>query len=375
MTSILHIDSEATWRGGQNQVLLLIEGMLRLQSATGFAPALACLQGSALALKARQLGLTQIVELPKPFLSFRNLRLLRRCCKTWNVALVDAHSSRAHSLALLLNLLLPALKVVIHRRVDYIPGFWSRAKYRAAGIDLWVAISESIRQILVEKIGIEPERCCVVRSAIDVAFYHNVSRALAREALCQDFSLSADVPILISAGAFTSQKRFDILLQSLATLHLQDQALPWQAILFGDGPQLASLQQQTRDLKLEKRVCLPGFVEDPRRYLPGADIFVLSSEYEGLGTILLEAAAAGLPTIATAVGGIPEILLPGKTGILVPPLSTVELTKAMITLLGDESLRFQMGATARTHVAEKFSLQSMIHGNLAEYARLVQAES
>lgn len=375
MTSILHIDSEATWRGGQNQVLLLIEGMHRLQSATGLTPALACLQGSALAKKARQMGLAQIVELPRPFLSFSNLRLLRRLCKSWGVALVDAHSSKAHSLALMLNMLRPQLKVVIHRRVDYLPGFWSRAKYRASGIDLWIAISESIGRILVEKVGIEAERCCVVRSAIDVAYYQGISPRQAREALCQDFSLAMEVPILISAGAFTPQKRFDILMQSLATLHRLEPQMPWQAVLFGEGPQLASLRQLCRELQLEQRVCLPGFVEDPRRYLPGADIFVLSSEYEGLGTILLEAAAAGLPTIATAVGGIPEILMPGKTGILVPPQSSSDLAQAMIYLLRDRPVRLQMGAAARAQVTDKFSLQAMIHGNLAAYARLIGAES
>ncbi len=137
-------------------------------------------------------------------------------------------------------------------------------------------------------------------------------------------------------------------------------------VIVGDGPERPALEAYVRQQRLEDRVTLPGFRDDIDALLPEADVFLLTSRYEGISIALLEAMRAGLPAIGTAVGGIPETIIDGKTGLLVAPDGLETLVKAMVRLVASKSLRDEMGKQGYDYFMKEFSLATM----LARYQQL-----
>lgn len=170
-----------------------------------------------------------------------------------------------------------------------------------------------------------------------------------------------DAPVVGTVAVFRDQKRLDLWLEAAARLH-GDPAPehPAHFLLVGDGPLRASLEDRVRNLGLGGRVHLPGLQEDVRPYLAAMDVFLMSSRYEGLPLALLEAQAAGLPVVATAVGGVPEVIRDGRTGILVPFGEVGALVAALERLLGDPGFRRAMGDRGRRRVESEFSVHRMV---------------
>jgi glycosyltransferase involved in cell wall biosynthesis len=124
-----------------------------------------------------------------------------------------------------------------------------------------------------------------------------------------------------------------------------------------------------RHLHLEHHVVMPGFRADVMALLKGVDLFVMSSETEGLGTSLLDAMAASKACIGTRVGGIPEVIDDGTTGLLVPHHDPRALASAIVRLLRDPAERLRMGEAGRARVTSEFSVERMVQGTLAAYER------
>jgi glycosyltransferase involved in cell wall biosynthesis len=137
-------------------------------------------------------------------------------------------------------------------------------------------------------------------------------------------------------------------------------------VIVGDGPERPAIENYIRQHRLDDKVTLPGFREDIDALLREADVFLLTSRYEGISIALLEAMRAGLPAIGTTVGGIPETILDGKTGLLVAPDDHMALVKAMTTLAGSKARRDEMGKQGYAYFMQEFSLATM----LARYQEL-----
>jgi glycosyltransferase involved in cell wall biosynthesis len=145
-------------------------------------------------------------------------------------------------------------------------------------------------------------------------------------------------------------------------------ALPDTRILiFGEGELQQPLERQIRHLGLEHHVQLVGFRHDILPLLKGLDLFVMSSVTEGLGTSILDAMAASRAVVATAAGGIPEVVEHEVTGVLVPPQNSAALAEAIVRLLKDEPLRRRMGEAGFERVRALFSVDRMVEGTLAVY--------
>ena len=143
--------------------------------------------------------------------------------------------------------------------------------------------------------------------------------------------------------------------------------LPVVLVIMGDGSEWAKLQKLVQIYDLPDRVVLTGFVKDASTYLTALDVFVLPSRSEALGYALLEAGLASLPSIGTRVGGIPEILEDGKTGLLVPPEKSIALSLALTELLNDDALRNRIGTALNEEVRSKFSTKTMVEKTLKLY--------
>src|SRR5205823_5475016 len=196
-----------------------------------------------------------------------------------------------------------------------------------------------------------PDRVEVIRNAIDTTRFTDVDRRY-RQRL-QAFFSRPRRRIIGSAGRLSPEKGFGIFLQAARRLVARDRSLGF--IHFGDGPLRKALEHEAEAAGLEDVFVFAGLRPDLDRYLPFLDLMVLPSFTEGLPNVVLEAFAAAVPVVATAVGGTPEVVEDGVNGRLVPAGDTEALADAILDVLFCEEQRRAMGDRGRERVRDEFS--------------------
>lgn len=203
----------------------------------------------------------------------------------------------------------------------------------------------------IRRAGVPPSKIVVIPNA---ARWTPPARpdVEAREQL-ESFVAPGGKWLVVSAGRLSREKGFPTLIDAAQRLlhHLPGTRF----IVFGEGVQRPALERQIATAGLTGRFALPGHRSDLEQLLPAADLFVLPSFTEGLPNVLLEASSVGLPVVATAVGGTPEVVIDGVTGRLVPPGDPQALAEALLDLLPDGPRRRHMGEAGRDHVQRTFS--------------------
>lgn len=266
----------------------------------------------------------------------------------------------------------PVVVHTYHGRVEEIHGgsLGSRVlrwcEGMAAGLtDGLVAVSgDTARLALSSGIG-TPRQFAVIHNGIDIASFQGVE---AGETLPD----AIRGKLLIGAvGSLTREKGFDVLLDSFS--RLAGNRPDVHLCLLGDGPLRQSLEAQAGALGVADRVCLPGHVTDVRPWLSAFELMVVPSRSEGLPMVVLEAMASGRAVVATRVGGIPEVVQDGCTGLLVPPENAAALAAAMGDSLGDAARRRGWGQAGLEYVRQEFSLAGMIDKLDRLYQRLLAA--
>lgn len=219
--------------------------------------------------------------------------------------------------------------------------------------DLSIACSEAVRRQCVNACGIPETRVRLLYNGVDL----HALDALAAQRPPQHPFCKGDRhrhPVLIYVGRLVAAKGLEDLLISLGRLASRR----WQVVIVGDGPMASDLQRMVAERGLAGRVALLGARPwwDIPGMLSGSDLFVLPSRREGLPLSLLEASACRLPVVATDVGGVPEAVHDGVTGLLVPPGDREALGGALAQLLDDPARRREMGEAGRAIVEEKFDI-------------------
>jgi len=172
--------------------------------------------------------------------------------------------------------------------------------------------------------------------------------------------------IVGAAGRLSPEKGFENLIEAAALVVKELHNVGF--VIFGEGPRRAELTRLIADRKLQDSVVLPGFRGNLHDYLPHFDLVALPSYTEGLPVIVLEAFAARVPVVATAVGGVPEVIEEGISGLIVPPGNPKQLAQKIAALLRDDEKRQAMGQRARQRVEDHFTFA----GQSAIYQRLFQ---
>jgi glycosyltransferase involved in cell wall biosynthesis len=182
-------------------------------------------------------------------------------------------------------------------------------------------------------------------------------------------------PYVLGVGRLVSQKGFDVLLEAFARL-LQQTAYPKDLIIAGAGPERGELEAQARRLRIQDRICFVGAVDRPvvASLFRGSDVFVLASRHEPFGIVNLEAMAAARPIVATSVGGVPEFVQDGITGMLVPPDDPDAIAAALMRLDRDPFLKSQMSRDGYER-AKAFDWSVVAAGFRRVYARAQSAHS
>jgi glycosyltransferase involved in cell wall biosynthesis len=165
----------------------------------------------------------------------------------------------------------------------------------------------------------------------------------------------ADEAVVLCVGRLSSEKGHRDLLQAIALMAAMKDLPAFHLVLVGDGPEHQVLRETIRTLGIADRVTLTGHQTDVRSYYAMASVLALPSHSEGSPNVVLEAMAAGIPVVATAVGGVPEIIEHERTGLLVPPRTPPAMANAIARLLRDMSLRNSIGPAGRDHVRRDFT--------------------
>jgi len=348
---VVHVDTAATWRGGQNQVLLTAQGM----AARGVATEIACRKGGELEARARAAGVAVRA------LSFRGdlwppgiLALARRLRQEPQSVLL-LHDPHAVSAGLVATRLGPRVPLVSVRRVDFpLGGALSRAKYAAC--DRVIVVSRAIGSVM-EAAGLSGERLRLVYEGVPDRPASPGGRAALAE-----LGVPEGAPVVGNVAALTAHKDHATLLEAMALLRAQRPEA--RLVILGEGELREALEARTKALGLADRVIFAGFRRDLDRLLPAFSVFCLSSELEGLGTSLLDAMAYGLPVVATAAGGIPEVVDDGVTGRLVASRDPGALARALAEVLCDERRRAAWGSAGRKRYLERFTSDRMVDETL-----------
>ncbi|RFP59556.1 glycosyltransferase [Cognatiluteimonas weifangensis] len=187
-----------------------------------------------------------------------------------------------------------------------------------------------------------------------------------RDAVRRHLDVPAGRVLGLFAGRLVAQKNLDCLIAALAALAPEQR--PWIA-LAGDGPLRGQLEQLAREAGVAADLSFLGERSDTVRLMQAADFLVLPSRFEGQSNALLEAMAAGCPVIASAVGGTPELVRDGRTGLLFAPGSVAALSACMARLCTDPTLRARLSRQAREHVAQAHAVPTLVAATTAVYER------
>jgi glycosyltransferase involved in cell wall biosynthesis len=225
-----------------------------------------------------------------------------------------------------------------------------------------VTVSRAFERQLVRR-GADPARITVLHNAVDPAWARRV-RDVDRDAARRQTGLDPDAPVLVSIGRLSREKGHLDLIAAFRRLRQQEPKL--RLVLVGDGPERPRLEQTAGE-----GVLFTGHVPDPAPYYAIADAVVLPSHTEGSSNVLLEAMAAGVPAVATQVGGTPEIAVNGENALLVPPDDSFALASAIGRVLHDGALRSKLVANARATVAQQHTPERRARALTALYQTLI----
>lgn len=231
-------------------------------------------------------------------------------------------------------------------------------------LDAVVCVSEGQAQ-KVRRVGVAAQKIRVIRNAArpELFDYSPARSRAALEQLAQHRGL-----IVVSAGRLSPEKGYTILVEAAARVLRVDSTIRF--VHFGDGVLRESIQKRLEQLHIDKQFRLLGYRNDLDRLLGGADLFCLPSFTEGLPNVVLEASAQGVACVATAVGGTPEVIVSGETGILVPPKDPEALAEAILALLQNPHLRTRYGQAARERMLKEFTFEAQARQYLELFQEL-----
>lgn len=364
MLTILHSESSLGWGGQENRTLHECVGLKKL----GVRVMVLCKPGSLLAERARAAGLEVRTH---PMTSNRDISAIRYCMgliKSASIDVVNTHSGDDSFICAIAGRLSGRRPVIVRTRHLALPITskitYSRFPHRV------VTVSEHVRRYLVEEKGIPGERVVAVPTGIDLERFDPSSTP---DTLRDELGLSRDALVAGTVAILRRKKGHHVLLAAIPEILRE---VPGAVFVFaGDGPQRQNIEDKIKELGIGSSVKLLGLRTDVPAVLKALDLFVLPTLQEALGTSFLEAAAMRKPTVGTRVGGVPEAVKDGVTGLLVEPDDAKGLASAVVKLLKDPELRRSMGEAGREMVERDFSTERMVERMLELYTGLVRQKT
>lgn len=371
---VLHVVRPAAG-GMKAHVLALCTGL----AARGFECEIACPGDSDVVHDALEAGLVvHPVPIVGPLNPLRDpfaVLALAEVIRERRPALVHAHGSKAGLIARLAVRIAgnPPVVVTVHNHVLY-GGISPLMRWIYLRLELWlsrrtariITVSRALTDEMTGQFAIPAEKVVTIHNGLNLTPYlTGGDRAGVRARL----GVPADALLFGIAARFAPQKGLDALVAAAVPV-LRENANAW-VVVAGDGPLLEPVTMQARKTPVRERILFPGFETDIPGFLSALDLYVNASVSEALGIGTIEAMASGLPVVATAVGGTPEVVEDGVTGVLVPVGRPQPLTDAIARLAGDGPARRRMGAAGRERVIAEFGLDGMLDRTAAVYREVL----
>ena len=346
-----------------------VETLVRYLNHTRVEAYFAYNEAGLLVERLEELGVPcRRIEMRRRF-DFRAAKELAELCREWKIDLVHCHYLREHYTALLAKKYLPGLKVVYTNHfvlendaITRISNRWMDKRQ-----DWMIAVCNKGKEQLIAN-GWSGDRIQVVFNAVDLAAWAGDRSS---STLRQELGLPDDRFVMLCASRFAHDKGHKYLIDSVRRLKdITD--VPFTLVLAGDGPLLEPSKQQVKELGLEDCVTFIGFRKDIKNLYKGSDLYVNSSEHEALSFLIIEAMAAGLPVIATDMGGNSDIVNDeAGCGLLVKYDDPVSMSDAMKRLMENPDFLVQCRHGALRTIEEKFEIHKWVEQTYGVYQKAI----
>ena len=366
--SVFQIISSLVPAGAERLVVHLVEYIDR----ESFAPVCISLTdpvGSHLEVRVQQLGVPLYFLGKGDKMSFEVLRKLDALFRQYHPAVVHTHLlALNYAYPLMIRYRTPARVYTVHSLAEKDVGLRTAPIVRAlafryrVGRVVPVAIAEEVRNSIQKLYGYPNPPLIPNGIPTDEYAPDPNKRAQWRQA----HGIETHATIVTHVGRFAPPKNHALLIEAFARVRT---SAPLYLLLVGGGELENTVREQVAALGLESRVCFLGIRADVADILRASDAFVLSSRWEGNPMSVMEAMAAGLPVVSTAVGGVPELVRDGETGLLVSSEDTGALAQAIQALVDNPARRQAMGVAARQHAVASFDIRHTVRG----YEQLYEA--
>jgi glycosyltransferase involved in cell wall biosynthesis len=358
---ILHLDTRPDWRGGQHQILMTLRG----QREHGHDVQLMTRRGSPLERRATSEKFSVSTFSPR-FARLSAFLHLREVLNLQHFDTVHAHDPHALSAAWLARAYRRSA-LVVSRRVAYplSRGWAGLTRYRAA--HRIVAVSRFVANSVIAS-GIPASFVGVVYDGVEIPA---ATSAETRRAARRRWNIAEAAPLLGCIGYLLPEKGQELLVRAMKRIVAEFPAC--KLVLAGDGPLRPRLRSLAAELAVQDAIIFTGFIAEVETVYQALDMFVFPSLAEPLGSSLLAAMAHGLPAVAVASGGVPEIIENGRNGVLVAGPDATELACAISGVLRDPKVAQRLGAAARETIARRFTVDLLAENTLHEYEHAIRA--
>lgn len=357
---ILYLITELETGGAQTALRRLLAGLDR----ACFSPTVACLYNGdgAVAQDIRGLGIQVFDARMRHKADVGALLRLYRWMRRVRPVILHTSLFHANVPGRILGRMVGVPIVICSERTMAMESEWRYRlnRWTIGLVDRVTAVSVNVHDFCISHIGLPAEKLVLIYNGVELP----VALTTALQARAE-LGLPAESAVIGAVSRLDAVKGVSILIQALARV---DEA---HLAIIGDGPERVALETLACSLGVAGRVRWAGHRRDVQHLLPAFDLFVQSSLHEGLPNAVLEAMAAGLPVVATAVGGTPEVVVDGVTGVLIPPLDPDALARAITRLLQDSDLRGAMGRAGRERVGQLFSAARMVERTEWLYQQLL----
>jgi glycosyltransferase involved in cell wall biosynthesis len=356
---VLYVDLEREWRGGQSQALLTLQGLRE----RGHEVELLAARDSPLAQRAAETGIT-VHQVPRLGLRAWAAGTLRSLVAKNRFELVHLNEPHALTAAWLAGAH-KRLPLLLSRRIGFPlqKNFVSQARYRS--VRQFISNSKNVAQSLIQS-GIVAERISIVNEGVEIV---TLPSAEQRKSARQHWGLNEGDFVFGCVSVFAPEKGQRHVIEALSLVRkLHPEA---RLILAGDGACREELEALAKQLGQAEAVLFPGFVNQVATVYDALDAFVFPSEFEGLGTALQTAMAAGLPSISTTRGALAEVVDNERTALVAEP-NAKEFAVAMLRLLNDGELRQKLSNAGRREVEQRFSSARMVENTVRAYEAVLR---
>jgi len=359
---ILHVSAAYTWRGGEQQ-LAYLAGELKLMDVTQYV---LCISGSAVETYCIHAHIPYFVTDKRSSLDLFFAKKIASICKRNKIEIVHAHDTQAHTFSVLANDIFGCKSaIVISQRTDSAikNNFFFKYKYNHTDVKKIICVSDKIRNIVESTIK-EPSKVVTVHDGIDSdRFKHKRDQHILHE----EFGLESNIKLIANISVLASHKDHFTFIDTASIICRKRNDVCF--FIIGDGPSYEAIKDRIKKSGFASRIIMTGFRTDIPDIFPELDVFLLTSESEGLGTSILDAFACRVPVVATNTGGIPEIVKHESTGLLSNVKDSVSLALQVEKLLNDDNLSNQLTSQAAIELSN-FTTLKTAEKTLAYYNEL-----